>query len=118
MEPTLTTELSPLEALPPHQKGHHHHQHHHRRAPLRPNIDLNGIHRDLAGYYRAFGMFDTSTPDALFERVVWPNVIRRQKPPTPASAAMDASSASRSGGQQQDASTNPAAATCWVADDL
>ena len=44
-------------------------------APLRPNIDTNGIHRDLAGYYRAYGMFDASTADGLFERVVWPNVI-------------------------------------------
>ena len=44
-------------------------------ASLRPNIDTNGIHRDLAGYYRAYGMFDASTADGLFERVVWPNVI-------------------------------------------
>ena len=49
-------------------------------APLRPNIDTNGIHRDLAGYYRAYGMFDASTADGLFESVVWPNVIAVRRP--------------------------------------
>ena len=40
-----------------------------------PNVDIVGIHRDLAGYYRAFGLFDSSTAAALFERAVWPNIV-------------------------------------------
>ena len=33
-----------------------------------------GVHKDLAGYYRAFGLLDSSTASGLFERVVWPNL--------------------------------------------
>lgn len=45
------------------------------KTTQRPNVDLTGIHRDLARYYTAYGMFDSgSTPDKFFERVVWPNM--------------------------------------------
>jgi hypothetical protein len=48
----------------------------------RPNVDMTGIHRDLARYYTAYGLFDTSTPDMLFERVVWPNMTPLAKQAT------------------------------------
>ena len=40
-----------------------------------PNVDIVGIHRDLSNYYRAYGLFDSSTPSGLFERAVWPNIV-------------------------------------------
>jgi hypothetical protein len=46
----------------------------HRPSGARvPYFDAVTVHRDLAAYYRSFGLFDTSTPSELFERVVWPN---------------------------------------------
>ena len=45
-----------------------------KTALHRPHVDVVGIHRDLAGYYRAFGLLDSSTPFGLFESVVWPHM--------------------------------------------
>jgi hypothetical protein len=38
------------------------------------SVDVMGVHKDLAGYYRAFGLLDSSTASGLFDRVVWPNL--------------------------------------------
>lgn len=66
----------------------------------RPNIDTNVIHRDLAGYYRAYGMLDSSTADGLFDRVVWRNVVRRGvcAPASASASAASASAAAEEGG--------------------
>ena len=51
----------------------------HHKSSIHPpgNIDTVGIHRDLSGYYRAFGLMDTSTADGLFGKVVWPHLVVR-----------------------------------------
>jgi hypothetical protein len=36
-------------------------------------VDMLGMHRDLAGYYRQHGFLDTSTAYELAERVIYPN---------------------------------------------
>lgn len=42
---------------------------------LLAGADLLGMHRELAGYYRQFGFLDSSTPQALAERVIYPSCV-------------------------------------------
>jgi hypothetical protein len=43
------------------------------------HLDLTAVHRELAGYYGAFGLLNASTPSSLLSRVVLPNLIHEQQ---------------------------------------
>ena len=66
------------------ERGHHRGAHARPRGgggpPSQPcmllaGADLLGMHRELAGYYRQFGFLDSSTPQALAERVIYPSCV-------------------------------------------
>ena len=54
------------------------------RARIIGTVDMSCVHRDLAGYYRAFGLMDSSTVAGLFDRVIWPNLHTGTGGPHPA----------------------------------